>query len=773
MLRAGLTIFHVQNLEASAAAQKNAANRQSLYFAWLSERKALDQEEAELTADLQSFGSESRFPTSLAEGTLNASEAFGQPLVGSIAGKVSDCGKYHDGEVLSRVNKACAQARQVLARRRVRPVGAHTGQGQEGSQRQQEEEEVQHISQEITDARVALQALGRALDGVYAEEEAGGAAKDGDDEAEGGRDENARPSSTGSVAGGALRAARAVRSTASTASPADRVEDELALHGSYTLPPGAEGLREQWARRVREEQTRAWQEVQAMDAAWVQSCQQWAIPSTLRTGKDAPAGVEGEEDIDVQVGAVPLSTHRTGRPELGGWTGTHHAAYLHACSLWSRYQQAKGLPASLPSIIALLPPRRTAKETGSIGREIPCEQGFGIDLAATVSTLCRLDTTGLPPPTRAQIAAHHAWYQGRRVYVTARAARVEQWLRDRRALVQQAEEAFLQAREKAEEEACSAQARALHESIRAAAHARLSAARARAEVERAVSRAYEEEMRQAQEPVGDSVKMKRQQRSAAMKAALEVYRAEMASAEARMASIRASIAAEAAARREEEGAAAQERVAYRKELLQKRRERVQLLEEQAAAVDAERAALVERLIASVPYASRLAEIAEAPGGDRVNAPTASAQAHAELGRAYAAYLKALHGGGTTGGEVDGDGAHDAPPVLVVGATSHGAVDLALAASRTGGTGGQAGKTKAALLQLANTRLKEQGLFGRAGYSDKQVTGDKRWRFVSALRAAGVGAQDGSAARVALGSLNEGVRGSTTAAIIHQGGAGLS
>jgi hypothetical protein len=281
-------------------------------------------------------------------------------------------------------------------------------------------------------------------------------------------------------------------------------------------------------------------------------------------------------------------------------------------------------------------------------------------------------------------------------------------------------------------------------------------------VERAISEGIADELRQAEAAVEESVMLRKRQLAAARKAELEVYYAQVAENEAHLAGVRAAMAEAGRERRLAHAEVAAERIGYRMDLLQQRADKVKQLEAEAAALEAERSALLERLISSVPYAEKIASIAEAPSGDRVTAPTASYQASADLGRAYAAYLKAVHGYADTSTLEDGSVGLQVP-----GTTTHGSLDFALAASKVTGTG------KNTLLQLANTRLKEQGLFGRQGFTDKQVTGDKRWRFVSALRAAGVGAHEGTAARQALSVLNTGVRGSHTAAIITQGGSGLA
>ena len=65
-------------------------------------------------------------------------------------------------------------------------------------------------------------------------------------------------------------------------------------------------------------------------------------------------------------------------------------------------------------------------------------------------------------------------------------------------------------------------------------------------------------------------------------------------------------------------------------------------------------------------------------------------------------------------------------------------------ARAGGDKGGRGRGKGkvggnlALAHLANARIAEQGLFGRSGFTDKQVTGNKHFRLVTALRSEGLG-----------------------------------
>jgi hypothetical protein len=165
-------------------------------------------------------------------------------------------------------------------------------------------------------------------------------------------------------------------------------------------------------------------------------------------------------------------------------------------------------------------------------------------------------------------------------------------------------------------------------------------------------------------------------------------------------------------------------------------------ESSAAALDAQREAALQALAAGVPYRERLAEIAATADSARLQAHTANSRAAAELSLAYAAFLQAAH--------EDADGA--------AGLASRGTVHLP--AASVGATGPGGAPSSAAVAQLAAYRIREQGLFARAGYSDKQVTTNSRYRLVSAMREAGV---SGSEARRAMAQLQPTGRGGVAAA----------
>ena len=148
------------------------------------------------------------------------------------------------------------------------------------------------------------------------------------------------------------------------------------------------------------------------------------------------------------------------------------------------------------------------------------------------------------------------------------------------------------------------------------------------------------------------------------------------------------------------------------------RRRVGLAAEAVAAreeAEARREAALRKVLLSLPNREALEGIVRDP--ERALAPTASSALNSELARAYAAYLGSLGGGGGRGGDA-----------LVA--------SVAWNEANTGGGGGKGGSL--ALAHLANARIAEQGLFARNGFTDKQVTGNKHFRLVTALRAEGLG-----------------------------------
>jgi hypothetical protein len=313
-------------------------------------------------------------------------------------------------------------------------------------------------------------------------------------------------------------------------------------------------------------------------------------------------------------------------------------------------------------------------------------------------------------------------------------------------LIEEARAAFSAAAANAEQLRQRTAELAAHEEVRSAARARLEAHRARKAVEDAVAAAVAGELAEAEAEASSAAQQRRVERARAMKELIAAYAREQAEISERIEAVRAEVEAAEAERRASLVAAGASRVESRNALrVERATERARSLATEAQALERERAALLERLVASVPYRERVDEIQAVPDAARAAGHTASSAASAALSGAYAAYLRAVQGGG-----------EDAAAL-----TTHDNLDFAAAASAAekgsgtqfadGGDGVEGGDkasrtVKAAnLLLLAHRRIKEQGLFPKHGFTDKQVTSDKRFRFVSAAWAAGIA---GSAAAVA-------------------------
>jgi hypothetical protein len=526
-------------------------------------------------------------------------------------------------------------------------------------------------------------------------------------------------------AGGGLRAARAVRGAAAAPLSEAASEGLVPLGVALDRVGGAQSadtaVRESLLAALEAAHARASAAVAAEAAAWVAA--------------SASLGVEDSGDA------------------CGGWTEAAHTAYVHAVKLHARLSALRaGQPAP--------PPTQTG---GSAHPVLNSSTGLGSDLSMTVQLLLRVGGVTGGPANRASVTAHHEWALARRAHEMSRSALAQQWATDRSGMLEAAARKFASVAAAAEASAQTVAARAMHEKVRAATHVRLELAQSRKAVADAIEAALSSELADAEAAVESLARQERQAGMDARKAAVAAYKAAERDAEAQLNALRSAMAAEEKARLREEVEVGAGRVQVRAAATTAARAaRTAEREAQVAAVEAARTEALDRLIASVPYAARMGEIASTADGERVRSHTASFAAASELSLAYAAYLRAVQGGGPP---ADGEGGENAIP----GATSHGGMDVALAAKGLAAGDPRSLRTRKALLDIANTRIKEQGLFGQQGFSDKQVTGDKRWRFVAALRVAGVAAPDGSAARTALGALNAGYRGGATANILHAGG----
>jgi hypothetical protein len=476
----------------------------------------------------------------------------------------------------------------------------------------------------------------------------------------------------------------------------------------------------------------------------------------------------------------------TAQDETGGWSRDAHLAFLQGQKLGS------AAPAAAPRARAgrrssRLRVDRADDEEGGVGNgrgrgEVDDEEEEEVGVGAgeedgllapardrAISNLVGQVTGGRDRPSPLAVRAHSTWYAARRTYLARRSARDAQWARERDEFVSAARGSFAAAAELAAHARRRAAASAAHERVRQESHARLEGLRARKAVEDAATAAIQAELDAAEGELALVAEESRRARADGLRAALASYRAEIAENERLVEAVRREAEALAQERRRAEVAAGAERVEARREhQAEVRAARAAALAEQAAALDADRAALVERLLAAVPYRERLEEIATTADAGRAHGHTAASKAAADLSLAYAAYLRAVLGGGGGGGGGAGEDGGTDPTAYVSGATTHGDFDLAGAAKLAGKAGGAGGATPGAaaaardsLLTLANTRIREKGLFARAGFSERQVTSDKRWRLVQGAWASGV--QGTSAARDALTALQPMVRGGLAAA----------
>ncbi len=421
-------------------------------------------------------------------------------------------------------------------------------------------------------------------------------------------------------------------------------------------------------------------------------------------------------------------------------------------------QEAQG---AAPAPLALQPP--------------PSSSIVGSELADAVAALAAAATEGAFRPSRHACEAHNAWWAARRAYLSRKAAREARWVRERGEFLSDARVAFQRAADALAQGRARAAVLEAHERTRQDSHARLDAQRARKAVEEAVAAAVAAEIAEAERAVAALASEQRKARAAEAQRALERYRSEQAANDARLQAVREQVAAFEAQRRREELAEGAERVGARRRQNEEARARREAeLREEQEKIERRRAEAVERLMAAVPYRERVDEIAATSDGERAASHTAASAAAAELSLAYAAYIRAVEAGGEENARMAPHGNFDlaaAAAVAAAGGEGGAAGTLAsgsLAASRAAsgagpapGGGGRPPLTQDKLLALANLRIREKGLFARHGFSERQVTGDKRWRVVSGVWAAGVQGTD--AARDALRTVQPAGRGALQAA----------
>lgn len=356
-------------------------------------------------------------------------------------------------------------------------------------------------------------------------------------------------------------------------------------------------------------------------------------------------------------------------------------------------------------------------------------------------------------PSRTMVEQHHRWTNEQKLYKQRKSAREAQYTRERKEYIDQARRSFDKATILAENLRIRAKTLAEHEKIRQETHQRLEVGRARKAVEDAIARSIADEMSAAETAVQELNSLARKARAEKMKKALERYYADQTEIERRIDEVKQQQALADLERKKEQAVTDHERIEYRAKLITQKMDHAKQLAAEATELERQKELLLEKFIKNnVDYYERIEEIANTTDKERVNAHTVASKTSTEISLAYAYYIKAVHNHQTM---VNDD--------VTKKVTSHDNVDFAIAAKyapdRPDGvpdTSTTMNPSKAVLLSLANQRIKEKGLFGKFGYSEKQVTGDKRWRFVSSAWAAGI--QGTSAARDALHSIKPTGRG---------------
>ena len=440
---------------------------------------------------------------------------------------------------------------------------------------------------------------------------------------------------------------------------------------------------------------------------------------------DVASLTRGWRDVCRECG-VESRTH----DELGGWLRDDHLAYL----------QAVRMSVSMRSVA------RSGLSISETDNDLTSSTTLSGNVYDTISSLILRMSGGKRKPSRTDVLSHHKYTVARRFFLQRMSARKAQWQRESSAHIESSRLQFTAAREETEERRRREYEREAHELIRRVTHARLEKQRAQKAVEDAISEAIRASEAESEEVIAGAARAKRAAHFVAVKQALEVYKEEERALQERIESVREAVALAEAERRAASLAEGHERVQFREQLLVERAKKAKDLEVEARNLEMEKAALLEKLVSTVPYRERIEEIATTADASRITAHTEASAASAALSSAYAAYLKAV--------KCDSD-----ESALLA---THDNLDLAtaakVAASQAKQSSGSSEPVAAAaqrassdsLLTLANRRIKEQGLFPKHGFSDRQVTGDKRFRYLAGVYASGV--QHTSAARTAFSAL---------------------
>jgi hypothetical protein len=354
----------------------------------------------------------------------------------------------------------------------------------------------------------------------------------------------------------------------------------------------------------------------------------------------------------------------------GGWTKDAHLAYLQVygklgavsaaagAAAWltgrsrpgSSNASVSGVGSSAPGArSALRSAGSTAVAAGGAGtssaRPGDSSGGGGGTLASKADTVARLVASlshaagRMPGISREQVLLHDTWYAAYRQYSSRAAGRRAQWQREWSAYLESARVAFAQAQRAAADAGERELARREQEQRQRQMHARLLGQRQAAEVEAAVTAEVQRALSEAQTAVAAAHSAAAAAEAHAKKRALDSYHREREAIEARLEANRIAVEELAAQERKAAAAAGSERLAVRRLAEEEqRRTKSEALAAEASRLEADRSAALQRLIASVPYYSRVREIAATSDAGRLVQPTAAFAAASEMSRAYAEFL---------------------------------------------------------------------------------------------------------------------------------------
>ena len=408
--------------------------------------------------------------------------------------------------------------------------------------------------------------------------------------------------------------------------------------------------------------------------------------------------------------------------ELGGWIRDDHLAYL----------QALRMSMSMRIVTRVGNTTDGADDDSALSGHV---------YDTTVNLILRM-SGGTRKLTRSDVLSHHKYTVARRFFLQRISARKAQFQRENVAFLESARLQFATAHEEEKDRRRREYEREEHELVRRVTHAKLEKQRAQKAVEDAVAAAIKASEAEAEDHIAEAVRIRRAAHFKTVKEALEKYKEEERALQDRIKSVREAVALAEAERRAASLVEGHERVQFREQLIIERAKKAKDLEAEARTLEIEKAALLEKLVATVPYRERIEEIATTADAARLTAHTETSAASAALSTAYATYLKAVKSDSEESALL---ATHDnldfATAAKVVASKQSSSEPLAAAVQRASSDN---------LLTLAHRRIKEQGLFPKHGFTDRQVTSDKRFRYLASVYASGV--QATTAARSAFGSL---------------------